>query len=164
MKSVISGPTEKHFRFLRKFQQILRLKFRFRRKFRHGNADLIGIACPGQGIAHCDRGRMGGTAETAELEFPPVTGEDTAPGHADVKGDQRHICFRGQQQRHTVFKGGHGTVPCNISFREDAYDFTFTEKLVKVVAIIRLDISEYTAKCRPLPKARPMTADAGEDA
>ena len=45
-------------------------------------------------------------------------------------------------------------------------DFTFTEKLVKVVAIIRLDISEYTAKCRPLPKARPMTEEtpAGEDA
>ena len=45
-------------------------------------------------------------------------------------------------------------------------DFTFTEKLVKVVAIIRLDISEYTAKCRPLPKARPMTEEtpSGEDA
>ena len=39
-------------------------------------------------------------------------------------------------------------------------DFTFTEKLVKVVSIIRLDISEYTAKCRPMPKMRPMTAEA----
>ena len=39
-------------------------------------------------------------------------------------------------------------------------DFTFTENLVKVVSIIRLDISEYTAKCRPLPKARPVKEDA----
>lgn len=34
-------------------------------------------------------------------------------------------------------------------------DFTFTEKLVKVVSIIRLDIAEYTAKRRPIPKAHP---------
>ncbi len=39
-------------------------------------------------------------------------------------------------------------------------DFTFTEKLVKVVSIIRLDISEYTAKYRPMPKPRPAQEDA----
>ena len=45
-------------------------------------------------------------------------------------------------------------------------DFTFTEKLVRVVAVIRLDITDYTAKYRPIPKSRPLTAEAetGEDA
>ena len=32
-------------------------------------------------------------------------------------------------------------------------DFEFTEKLVKVVSVIRIDVMEYTAKCRRLPKA-----------
>jgi len=31
-------------------------------------------------------------------------------------------------------------------------DFEFTEKLVKVVAVIRIDVEEYTAKRRPVPK------------
>lgn len=31
-------------------------------------------------------------------------------------------------------------------------DFSFDEKLVKVVSVIRIDISEYTAKHRPLPQ------------
>jgi len=43
-------------------------------------------------------------------------------------------------------------------------DFTFTEKLVKVVAIIRLDITEYTAKHRPLPKGYPMNTETGAEA
>ena len=45
-------------------------------------------------------------------------------------------------------------------------DFSFTEKLVRVVAVIRLDITEYTAKYRPIPKARPMSAEseAGDEA
>ena len=30
-------------------------------------------------------------------------------------------------------------------------DFTFDEKLVSIVAVIRIDVSEYTAKHRPLP-------------
>lgn len=43
-------------------------------------------------------------------------------------------------------------------------DFSFTEKLVKVVAIIRLDICEYTAKHRPIPKPRAMQqSDAVDD-
>lgn len=41
-------------------------------------------------------------------------------------------------------------------------DFTFTEKLVKVVSVIRLDISEYTAKYRPMPK--PRSAASEDDA
>lgn len=32
-------------------------------------------------------------------------------------------------------------------------DFEFNEKLVSVVSVIRIDVSEYTAKHRPLPKA-----------
>ena len=32
--------------------------------------------------------------------------------------------------------------------------FTFDEKLAKVVAIVRIDIAEYTAKKRPLPKRK----------
>ena len=31
-------------------------------------------------------------------------------------------------------------------------DFTFDEKLVGIVAVIRIDVSEYTAKHRPLPE------------
>ena len=31
-------------------------------------------------------------------------------------------------------------------------DFQFTEKLVSIVAVIRIDVSEYTAKHRPLPQ------------
>ena len=31
-------------------------------------------------------------------------------------------------------------------------DFTFDEKLVSIVAVIRIDVSEYTAKHRPLPE------------
>lgn len=31
-------------------------------------------------------------------------------------------------------------------------DFTFNEKLVSIVTVIRIDISEYTAKQRPLPE------------
>ncbi len=31
-------------------------------------------------------------------------------------------------------------------------DFSFTDKLVSIVAIIRIDVSEYTAKHRPLPQ------------
>jgi len=31
-------------------------------------------------------------------------------------------------------------------------DFTFDDKLVSIVAVIRIDVSEYTAKHRPLPQ------------
>ena len=31
-------------------------------------------------------------------------------------------------------------------------DFTFDDKIVKVVSVIRIDVSEYTAKHRPMPK------------
>ena len=31
-------------------------------------------------------------------------------------------------------------------------DFTFNEKLVSIVAVIRIDVQEYTAKHRPLPE------------
>ena len=30
-------------------------------------------------------------------------------------------------------------------------DFTFDDRMVSIVSVIRLDIEEYTAKCRPLP-------------
>jgi len=33
-------------------------------------------------------------------------------------------------------------------------DFEFNEKLVKVVSVIRIDVTEYTAKRRPMPKPR----------
>ena len=32
-------------------------------------------------------------------------------------------------------------------------DFTFNEQLVSIVAVIRIDVEEYTAKHRPLPEA-----------
>ena len=32
-------------------------------------------------------------------------------------------------------------------------DFTFEDRLVSIVAVIRIDVSEYTAKHRPLPEA-----------
>ena len=32
-------------------------------------------------------------------------------------------------------------------------DFTFNEQLVSIVAVIRIDVAEYTAKHRPLPEA-----------
>ena len=32
-------------------------------------------------------------------------------------------------------------------------DFTFNERLVSIVAVIRIDVAEYTAKNRPLPEA-----------
>ena len=32
-------------------------------------------------------------------------------------------------------------------------DFTFNEKLVSIVSVGRIDIEDYTAKCRPLPAA-----------
>ena len=38
-------------------------------------------------------------------------------------------------------------------------DFTFTEQLARVVAIVRLEIDEYTAKHRPAPRARPYQPD-----
>jgi hypothetical protein len=31
-------------------------------------------------------------------------------------------------------------------------DFTFNERLVSIVSVIRLDVSEYTAKHRPIPE------------
>ena len=31
-------------------------------------------------------------------------------------------------------------------------DFTFDDKIVKVVSVIKIDVSEYTAKHRPMPK------------
>jgi nitroimidazol reductase NimA-like FMN-containing flavoprotein (pyridoxamine 5'-phosphate oxidase superfamily) len=31
-------------------------------------------------------------------------------------------------------------------------DFSFNEKLVSIVSVIRIDVSEYTAKHRPLPE------------
>ena len=31
-------------------------------------------------------------------------------------------------------------------------DFTFNERLVRIVAVIRVDVSEYTAKHRPIPE------------
>ena len=31
-------------------------------------------------------------------------------------------------------------------------DFSFDEKLVSIVAVIRIDVSEYTAKHRPIPE------------
>ena len=31
-------------------------------------------------------------------------------------------------------------------------DFTFDDKITKVVSVIRIDVSEYTAKHRPMPK------------
>ena len=33
-------------------------------------------------------------------------------------------------------------------------DFTFNERLVSIVSVIRIDVSEYTAKHRPLPEAK----------
>ena len=30
-------------------------------------------------------------------------------------------------------------------------DFEFTDKLVSIVSIIKVEVAEYTAKCRPLP-------------
>ncbi len=33
-------------------------------------------------------------------------------------------------------------------------DFEFNERLVKVVSVIRIDVTEYTAKRRPMPKPR----------
>ncbi len=33
-------------------------------------------------------------------------------------------------------------------------DFEFNERLVKVVSVIRIDVEEYTAKGRPMPKPR----------
>ena len=32
-------------------------------------------------------------------------------------------------------------------------DFTFEDRLVSIVAVIRIDVAEYTAKHRPLPEA-----------
>ena len=32
-------------------------------------------------------------------------------------------------------------------------DFTFEDRLVSIVAVIRIDVAEYTAKNRPLPEA-----------
>jgi len=32
-------------------------------------------------------------------------------------------------------------------------DFTFEDRLVSIVAVIRIDVEEYTAKHRPLPEA-----------
>ena len=32
-------------------------------------------------------------------------------------------------------------------------DFTFNERLVSIVTVIRIDVQEYTAKHRPLPEA-----------
>jgi len=32
-------------------------------------------------------------------------------------------------------------------------DFTFNERLVSIVAVIRIDVNEFTAKHRPLPEA-----------
>ena len=32
-------------------------------------------------------------------------------------------------------------------------DFTFEERLVSIVAVVRIDVAEYTAKHRPLPEA-----------
>jgi hypothetical protein len=31
-------------------------------------------------------------------------------------------------------------------------DFTFEDRLVSIVAVIRIDVAEYTAKHRPLPE------------
>jgi len=42
-------------------------------------------------------------------------------------------------------------------------DFTFDEKLVKVVSVIRIDILEYTAKRRNLPKPRMSEETASTD-
>ena len=33
-------------------------------------------------------------------------------------------------------------------------DFDFEEKMTTIVSIIRIDVSEYTAKCRPMPKMK----------
>ena len=33
-------------------------------------------------------------------------------------------------------------------------DFTFVDRLVSIVAVIRIDVSEYTAKHRPLPETK----------
>ena len=34
-------------------------------------------------------------------------------------------------------------------------DFEFNERLVSIVTVIRIDVSEYTAKHRPLPSEMP---------
>ena len=31
-------------------------------------------------------------------------------------------------------------------------DFTFEDRLVSIVAVVRIDVSEYTAKYRPVPE------------
>ena len=72
---------------------------------------------------------MGRTTETPEFEFAPVTGKDTSPSHTDMKGDDRDIDLFGQKDGHAVFESGHGTVPCNISFREYTHQFAVTEEL-----------------------------------
>ena len=35
---------------------------------------------------------------------------------------------------------------------QTAKDFSFNEKLVSIVAVVRIDVAEYTAKHRPLPE------------
>ena len=35
---------------------------------------------------------------------------------------------------------------------QTAKDFSFSEKLVSIVAVVRIDVAEYTAKHRPLPE------------
>ncbi|MBQ4289921.1 MAG: pyridoxamine 5'-phosphate oxidase family protein [Clostridia bacterium] len=36
-------------------------------------------------------------------------------------------------------------------------DFSFTERLVSVVTVLRITVDEYTAKCRPLPETKKTT-------
>lgn len=38
-------------------------------------------------------------------------------------------------------------------------DFTFDDRLVSAVSVIRIEVLEYTAKCRPLPAAKQMQTE-----
>ena len=133
----------------------------------------LGIAV--DNVPHIIPLNYGYTVEEGKLTFymhSAVSGEKL-----ELMGKNPHVCF----ELDCDYRPFEGVLPCQyglgysavsgrgrVTIVEDVQekmdamsilmktqtgkDFTFNERLVSIVSVIRLDVSEYTAKHRPIPE------------
>ncbi len=80
----------------------------------------------------------------------------------DVKPFDGKVACQYGTSYSSVFGKGKATIIEDVTDKETALsvimktqtgkDFVFNDKLVSIVNIVKLDISEFTAKCRPMPQ------------
>ena len=103
--------------------------FRIGAEFGDGLPQFEGCGPVRNGVAERDRGGVGDLARNAEFQFAVIVAENTSPHHADADRDDRDLDILRQHHAVTGGKFIHESVPGDLSFREDADDFAFTQGL-----------------------------------